>query len=458
MEKANKRKEAYWDTNVEMSARAFEVYVIDKLKEQGGKSDYLANIKTQEEWGHKESYPYPLAEEMTAIKPAFDKLFEVIETRTHDDGRVEMYSIKGEDGKEIGAFGVILEDYRGDAEGAITALMKLKEGEARAVLHHKDVGDIDLVWGEEGTGKSDGDGYGLAKLVKYHPEVVENLQNILDDMKVVMRSDNRIRLESDKYKAVVRLEYNNEAKNWLLTAYEKRGATDTTTDTAGFRETGDTARRSSTSDSIVAQKIADFYNKDDKAKGKHTITTLKTELQSGDLGKYMSKLIEGGRVRLVSKADNSPDGVQGWTSDNGTITLVADQIRQGEAQAVLLHEMFHSGVKPLMEEQVWQKMMRQLDSLYRQFEDPNNKGANQFFKQAHARVALARDRQGSMSDTLAVEEFAAYAVEEYERAPKAVKSWVFNLLDQLRAWILRQFGKQFGQITPAAKKKLKCPQ
>jgi len=82
-------------------------------------------------------------------------------------------------------------------------LRELKSGEATAALHHKDIGDIDLIWGEEGSGKSDG--YGLAKLVKYHPEVLDNLQEILDEMKVVSKSDNRVKLESDKHRASIRL-------------------------------------------------------------------------------------------------------------------------------------------------------------------------------------------------------------------------------------------------------------
>jgi|GEM_PF-4494034 len=53
-----------------------------------------------------------------------------------------------------------------------------------------------------------------------------------------------------------------------------------------------------------------------------------------------------------------------------------------------------------------------------------------------------------MSDVLSREEFAAYAVEEVERAPQAVKGWVADLLGQLKAWILRRFGRQFGQVTP----------
>ena len=131
-----------------------------------------------------------------------------------------------------GDFGPIYDQFKGKAKEAIDFLIQKKDGEAIGALSHKDVGDIDLVWGEEGTGKSDG--YGLAKLVKYHPEVLDNLQDILDEMSVASRSDNRINLESKKYKAAVRLTWNEESKTWLLTVFEKKpSATDKTTDTVG---------------------------------------------------------------------------------------------------------------------------------------------------------------------------------------------------------------------------------
>lgn len=79
-----------------------------------------------------------------------------------------------------GSFGPIYTQFKGRAKEAIAFLLEKKDGEAIAALHHKDIGDIDLVWGKEGTGKSDG--YGFAKLAKYHPEVLDNLQELLDEM------------------------------------------------------------------------------------------------------------------------------------------------------------------------------------------------------------------------------------------------------------------------------------
>lgn len=131
---------------------------------------------------------------------------------------------------QVGAFGEIYTQFKGKAKEAITFLLAKRSGEAIGALHHKDVGDIDLVWGKEGSAHSDG--YGLAKLAKYHPEVLFNLQELLDDMVVTARSENRVQLESEKYKAAIRLTWDNAKKTWLLTMFEKKNSVlSNTTDT-----------------------------------------------------------------------------------------------------------------------------------------------------------------------------------------------------------------------------------
>nr|DAH74687.1 MAG TPA: crystallin beta/gamma motif-containing protein [Caudoviricetes sp.] len=130
----------------------------------------------------------------------------------------------------IGPFGEIYTQFKGKSQEAIAYLLDKKSGEAVGALHHKEIGDIDLVYGKEGTGHSDG--YGLAKLAKYHPEVLNNLQDILNDMVVTKRSENRVQLESEKYQAAVRLKWDNKKKTWLLTMFEKKNSVlDNTTDT-----------------------------------------------------------------------------------------------------------------------------------------------------------------------------------------------------------------------------------
>ena len=170
-----------------------------------------------------------------------------------------------------GDFGPIYDQFRGKPKEAIDFLVSKGEGEAIGALSHKDIGEIDLVWGEKGTGHSDG--FGLAKLVKYHPEVLDNLQEILDEMKVVKRTDNRINLESDKYKAAVRLTWNEQSKTWLLTIFEKKNsALDNTTDTDKTSNRGkrnDTATPQSTvSGSKDTNNSANLQEKTEKSSEK----------------------------------------------------------------------------------------------------------------------------------------------------------------------------------------------
>lgn len=175
-------------------------------------------------------------------KDEFDKWLDTSKRKLKpfaDYAKVK-FSLKDIKPVGVGAFGNIYNQFRGNAKAAIEFLKKVRDGEAVGALHHKDIGDIDLVWGKEGTGHSDG--YGLSKLVKYHPEVLDNLQEILNDMRVVSSSKNRVNLESETHKAGVRLTWDGERKSWLLTAFKKEtSASDKRTDTAATSLEGDTA-------------------------------------------------------------------------------------------------------------------------------------------------------------------------------------------------------------------------
>lgn len=215
----------------------------------------------------------------------------------------------------VGAFGNIYNQFRGNAKAAIEFLKKVRGGEAVGALHHKDIGDIDLVWGKEGTGHSDG--YGLSKLVKYHPEVLDNLQEILNDMRVVSSSKNRVNLESETHKAGVRLTWDGERKSWLLTAFKKEtSASDKRTDTAATSLEGDTAL-SQTEDS--AAKIDNssetakengekFSLKDEKTlAGVHNITEekLRKAIKQGGLANPSVAVIDSSKQNHEDYGDIS---------------------------------------------------------------------------------------------------------------------------------------------------------
>ena len=75
------RSKPYWSTRTEMTARAFESYLIYKAKQEGHSNDYLANIVNPEAYlGGKERFPYPTDTEMPAIAAAFDRFFNTLKT------------------------------------------------------------------------------------------------------------------------------------------------------------------------------------------------------------------------------------------------------------------------------------------------------------------------------------------------------------------------------------------
>ncbi|MBE0418567.1 hypothetical protein EI165_00335 [Pseudoalteromonas nigrifaciens] len=89
-----RRSKAYWATTIEMTARSFETYIIDKLQQQGITNDYLANVLVDEAWAAAESmgfesdntYPYPNKAEQEKINPAYQTLFDTIESENTSEG------------------------------------------------------------------------------------------------------------------------------------------------------------------------------------------------------------------------------------------------------------------------------------------------------------------------------------------------------------------------------------
>ena len=117
-----------------------------------------------------------------------------------------------------GFFGDMYDQFRGKTQEAIEFLKQKKGGEATGALSHPEIGDIDLVWGNDKAG--------LAKIIAKHPEMVEGLQDKINAMTIISTSENRIILESETEKAVVSKNvFGKNDKEWLLTAFEKRSGT-----------------------------------------------------------------------------------------------------------------------------------------------------------------------------------------------------------------------------------------
>lgn len=223
------------------------------------------------------------------------------------------YSFKDIKPVGVGAFGNIYNQFRGKAKAAIEFLKKLGSGEATAALHHHTIGDISLVWGDKKTG--------LDKILRKHPEVVDNLQSIIDSMEVVQESDNRIKLESPTHFAVVSKEYKGEPREqWLLTAYEKRESleNDKSMDTATSSLGGDTALSQSKGSAAKIDNSSEtskengekFSLKDEKTMfGMHNIS----------LDKLRKAIKQGGFAAPSMGVIDSKNGIY---SGYGEITLI----------------------------------------------------------------------------------------------------------------------------------------
>ncbi|ELY0804316.1 hypothetical protein SLM93_000270 [Campylobacter upsaliensis] len=117
-------------------------------------------------------------------------------------------------------FGTNYAEFYRDGKGAVEKLLAEKQGQVAGAFYKEGLGEIDLVWGEAGSGKSDG--FGLAKIVKYHPEVIDKLDDIIANTSIVKESDNRYHLENENYKLAIRKDFEGKKTNWLLTAFEKK--------------------------------------------------------------------------------------------------------------------------------------------------------------------------------------------------------------------------------------------
>lgn len=299
---------------------------------EDAKSDYLANYEKGWEDGRR------LDVSATNLED-FEKWLASSHRKTKPFGEYKGVK-RTEDITPIGKgeFGDIYDQFRGKSQEAIAFLLKKRGGEALGALHHKDIGDIDLVWGVEGTAKSDG--YGLAKLAKFHPEVLDNLQAILNEMEVKSRSANRVKLENETHQAAVRLTWNDKSKTWLLTAFEKKeksAPTSSRTDVASNLngKSDDTATRQDAD--FSEGKVSESSEKEQgevekKKRGRGKIDDFGEKIGGARKDKARERILA---LQGMSDADLRRLGVEGVLSQKEIVKAVGDG-RMSQEDGVVL--------------------------------------------------------------------------------------------------------------------------
>ena len=123
-------------------------------------------------------------------------------------------------------FGPAYTEYSHKPKEAITHLLSVKQGYVPNAITKDGIGDIDFVYGKGGKG-----GYGLAHIIEQRDnqgvngiEFVKTLPDIIKNGEVIEKETHPDRkyILSNNREVAIRLDYNGEKRNWIVTAYIKK--------------------------------------------------------------------------------------------------------------------------------------------------------------------------------------------------------------------------------------------
>lgn len=122
-------------------------------------------------------------------------------------------------------FGENYAEYYHDGKGALQKLLIEKQGQVAGAFHRKDLGDIDLVWGEV-TDKIKHKGYGLSHIIDKHPDLELNIiPKIIENGEIAQRKNREksFNIVFKDYILGINKGFNKSGENqWIVTAFEKK--------------------------------------------------------------------------------------------------------------------------------------------------------------------------------------------------------------------------------------------
>lgn len=134
-------------------------------------------------------------------------------------------SNEGEQVKPVGngVFGDIYDQFKGKVKEALNFLLSHKSGDLLGVFHRDEIGDIDLVWGDNKKGFKhiiDEHINVLLPDFKDEEDAINRIEDIINNGTIVKEGDGKATFEKDGYKVVVSKNIEGKKKNWVLTAFD----------------------------------------------------------------------------------------------------------------------------------------------------------------------------------------------------------------------------------------------
>lgn len=143
---------------------------------------------------------------------------------------------QGGDIKPIGrgVFGNIYDQFRGKAKEALAFLKRNKQGDLLGVFHRDEIGDVDLVWGDEKAGLShiNSKHVGTGKSFISLDSAVEHIDNIIKTGAITFINGDKVVIKKGDELVTLRKNVRENGKkiadkNWILTAYNEKAVDDT---------------------------------------------------------------------------------------------------------------------------------------------------------------------------------------------------------------------------------------
>ena len=221
---------------------AWKAIVVEKTRREEAtkaEAERIATEKAEAERKAAEERERAEAEEEARVEAERKAEEERIAKQKAEEKTEEAESDKEEAEKQMddeepkpvgsGVFGNIYNQFKGKVKEAFDFLMKHKGGDLLGVFHRKDVGDIDLVWGDHGGG--------LAHIIRRHIieqndfKNVDEIQKVIEDVirngLIVRENKDKINIEYNGYRVSIKKTIRDskgsvvENKNWIVTAFDK---------------------------------------------------------------------------------------------------------------------------------------------------------------------------------------------------------------------------------------------